>query len=320
MKIVAPRFRKPPMRMLVFGPVGSWKTSTLAQVPNLLWIDLHGSTSVLNPAPALAFDPEVADSRPATYSDFRDMLQAICREHKGEFDGVATDGLDDLEQLYLIPEALRRCGAKTLNEDFWAPARMLLQVHKELWGDYERLWQAGFALYFTAHDQNLERVNPDGLNYLVKDIALFYQPGKTGGVNCPAVWRDQMDHVLYLTTEGQAIRRLNEKDKIARAVGDPTKHVAYLRSEGWLDSVKTRRLEELKSPLTVDSPEQLWQTVSETWDRGFCADPEKLRAIASARIEAMIAGGKTKNPDKAREMLAAAQDVPALQALIQKLK
>ncbi len=319
MKIVAPRFRKPPMRALVFGPVGSWKTSTLAQVPGLLWIDLHGSTSVLNPAPACAFDPEVAGARPATYGDFRDMLRAIREEHRGEFEGVATDGLDDLEQLYLIPEALRRTQAKSLSDDFWAPARVLHSLHKEIWGDYERLWQAGFALYFTAHDCNIERVNPDGLNYLVKDLSLFYQPGKTGNVNCPAVWRDQMDHVLYLTTEGQSIKKA-EKDKIAKAVGDPTKHVAYLRSEGWLDSVKTRRLEELKSPLSIDSPEQLWQTVSETWERGFCVDPDKLRGIASARIESLIASGKTKNPEKAREMLAAAQDVPSLHALIQKLK
>ncbi len=307
------------MRFLVFGPVGSWKTSTLAQIPNLLWIDLHGSTSVLNPAPAMAFDPEVAGTRPTTYGDYREMLRAIREECKGQFDGIATDGLDDLEQLYLIPEALRRTDAATLSDNFWAPARMLHTLHKEIWGDYERLWQAGFALYFTAHDQNLERVNPDGLNYIVKDLALFYQPGKTGSVNCPAVWRDQMDHVLFLTTEGQAIKK-GEKDKIAKAVGDPTKHVAYLRSEGWLDSVKTRRLEELKSPLAIDSPEHLWNTISETWERGFCVDSEKLRAIASARIEALITSGKTKNPEKAREMLAAAQDVPSLHALISKLK
>ncbi len=319
MKIVAPRFRKPPMRMTVFGPVGSWKTSTLAQIPNLLWIDLHGSTSVLNPAPALAFDPEIAKDRPASYGEFRDLLREIREEHKGEFEGIATDGLDDLEQLYLIPEALRRCGAQTLADDFWVPARMLHSLHKEIWGDFEKLWQSGFALYFTAHDQNLERVNPDGQNYLVRDIALFYQPGKTGGVNCPAVWRDQMDHVLYLTTEGQTFKK-GEKDKIAKAVGDPTKHVAYLRSEGWLDSVKTRRLEALKSPMTIESPESLWKTVSDCWEQGFCVDIDKLRATASARIEALIASGKTKNPDKAREMLAAAQDAPALHALIAKLK
>lgn len=303
---------------MVFGPVGSWKTSTLAQIPSLLWIDLHGSTSVLNPAPALAFDPESAGARPTTYGDYRDMLREIIK-HKGEFDGVVTDGLDDLEQIYLIPEALRRTDAQVLSDNFFAPARMLHTLHKEIWGDYEKLWQAGFALYFTAHDQNLERVNPDGMNYLVKDIALFYQPGKTGGVNCPAVWRDQMDHVIHLTTEGQSLKK-GDKEKIAKAVGDPNRHVAYLRAEGWLDSVKTRRLEELKSPMTLESPEQLWTAVRDCWDQGFCADMPTLRSIASAKIEALIKSGKTKNPEKAREMLDAAQDVPSLHALISKLK
>lgn len=319
MKIIQPRFRQPPLRMTVFGPVGSWKTSTLAQIPDLLWIDLHGSTSVLNPTPAFAFDPEVEGARPTTYGDFRDMLRTIREEYKGQFAGIATDGLDDLERLYLIPEALRRTDKKTLSDDFWSPARMLLSLHKEIWSDYEKLWQAGFSLYFTAHDQNLERVNPDGFNYLVTDLALFYQTGKTGQINCPAVWRDQMDSVIYLTTEGQLIKK-GEKDKIGKATSDPTKHVAYLRSEGWLDSVKARRLEEIKSPLTIDSPATLWNSIWNTWEQGFCVDIDKLRAVAAQRVEAYISSGRTKNPEKAREMLTAAQDVPSLHALINKLK
>lgn len=294
MHIVKSRLRIPAQRGIVYGPLGSWKTSTLAHIPRMLWDDWHGSTNTLAVQPDAAWDPATMDGRPKHWGDLLDHLADV-RKLRGDYDGLITDGLDDVEREILIPEALRRSGKTALSEDFGRPGELLLQLHKELKSAYEELWRAGFNLWFTCHDQKIEMVNPQGANYLSIDLALYYVSGKVGKTNCPVVWRDWADHVIYLTTMGQRVIK-GDKDKVGKAVGDASQHVAYLRREPWLDSAKERRLDSLDSPLLIESPGELWRAVDGAWKRSF--NPAELRA------EALELGGKKEGVDV--EVLAAA--------------
>jgi len=318
LKPIPPKPRIPGVRAIWYGSPGSWKTSTLAHADRALWLDFHGSTSVLSVQPAVAWDPAVLGARPPLYVDLVDTLRALV-PLKADYDTVIIDGLDDIERLYLVPEALRLSDKKSLSDDFWSPARVLLQLHRAILLEFEKVWQAGFNVHFTCHDQLLERKNPDGFDFQAIDLALFYLSGKVGNANCPAVWRDWVDWCIYLTTSGRIVKR-GEKDKIGKAVGDPDKHVAYFAGEAWLDSAKGRRLEELRSPMTLESSAQLWSTVMECWRRAYAFDPEELRTEAMRLTEALIARGGTKNPDKARAAVTDAADVPSLLAIINRLR
>lgn len=315
------RPRQPPLRAIWYGSPGSWKTSTLAHAEKALWLDFHGSTSVLSVQPDCAWDPTLLGARPPLFIDLIDTLRAIAQPAiRARFDTIIFDGLDDIERLYLVPEALRRTGKAALSDDFWGPSRVLMQVHRDLMNEVEKLWQAGYNLHFTCHDQLLERKNPEGFDFQAVDLALFYLSGKVGNVNCPALWRDWVDWCIYLTTTGRSVKR-SDKEKVGKAIGDPDKHVAYFAGEAWLDSVKGRRLEELTSPLSIDSSSTLWHTVMDCWRRAFLFDVEELRAEATRMAEAMIASGRIKNADKARQTIAdAAGDAKALLALINKLR
>lgn len=269
--------RTPPLRAILFGEVGMWKTSTAAHVPRALWIDLHGSTATLARQPDCAFDPLSAD-RPETFPEFIDLLRDVSR-YRGEFDAIVTDGLDDIDRLYIRPEALRRSKCEALGDNYGKPYDHVVTLHNEVVAAYESLYHAGFNLIFTAHTQNVERVNAEGANFMVTDIDVTYQSGKVGKWDCPSIWRDWVDIVAYLTTEGRRVSAA-KGEKIAKATGDLDQHVAYIRCESWLEA-KGRRLDTLASPLPIASPEECWRALSSGWADSF-ASLETLKAQARA--------------------------------------
>lgn len=269
--------RTPPLRAILFGEVGMWKTSTAAHVPRALWIDLHGSTATLARQPDCAFDPLSAD-RPETFPEFIDLLRDVSR-YRSEFDAIVTDGLDDIDRLYIRPEALRRSKCEALGDNYGKPYDHVVTLHNEVVAAYEALYHAGYNLIFTAHTQNVERVNAEGANFMVTDIDVTYQSGKVGKWDCPSIWRDWVDIVAYLTTEGRRVSAA-KGEKIAKATGDLDQHVAYIRCESWLEA-KGRRLDTLASPLPIASPEECWRALSSGWADSF-ASIDTLKAQARA--------------------------------------
>jgi len=282
--------RTPPLRCILFGEVGMWKTSTAAHVPRALWVDLHGSTATLARQPDCAFDP-LTGERPDNYPAFIDLLRDISR-YRNEFDAVIVDGLDDIDRLYVRPEALRRAKADALGDNYGKPYDHVVVLHAEVIAAFEALYHAGFNLIFTAHTQNVERVNAEGANYMVTDIDVTYQSGKVGKWDCPSMWRDWVDVCAYLTTEGRRVTAA-KGDKIAKATGDLDQHVAYLRCESWLEA-KGRRLDTLASPLPIASPEELWRAISNGWADSF-ASLDTLRAQVHALGAVKLSADKLDN-------------------------
>ena len=123
LQIVKGGVRRPQMSCILFGPPGTWKTSTLACAQRALWLDFHGSTKTMGERPDCAWDPETGEGRPGNYPDLVDLIRDIAADKKlrAEHDWLMLDGLDDVEQEFLLPEALRRADAKALGLELLPP-------------------------------------------------------------------------------------------------------------------------------------------------------------------------------------------------------
>lgn len=272
--------RVPPLRVILFGPPGTWKTSTLGCAKRALWLDFHGSTATFRERPDALWNPETGENKPVGYPDLVDAIRAVAGDKKlrHDFDWLMFEGLDDVEEQYLIPEALRLADAKALGDQYGKPHDHLLRVHHEFKHELEALTRAGWNMGFSCHAQNIERVNADGANSLVCDMKLTYVAGKLGKWDAPSIWRDWADHCVYLDMEGGKYVK-SDKDKIAKGAGSfGTSRLAYLRGEPWLEA-KTRRLDGTKSPMTVASPEDLWELLEGKWRSSFAAPDPTLEAL-----------------------------------------
>lgn len=311
MNIVRKKQRTPPLRVVLFGPAESWKTSSLNCIGDrALWLDFHGSTATLSEQPNSLFDPTKPSARPELLSDLEDDLKRVAEDKKlrEEFDWIIFDGLDDIERLYLVPEALRRAGTSGLGEAYGKAYDCLVTLHGDFLRTVEALWLAGYNIGMTCHEQRIERVSAEGANFMVVEMKLAYQAGKVGKWDAPSIWRDWVDVCAYLTTEGRKVVK-GEKDRIGKARGDVDQHVVYLGGEAWLDSAKARRCESLESPMKISSPLDFWERLTSTWQRSFMRDEEleKLRAEVRAIAESLGA------PAAAFKAIAKAADKGALE-------
>lgn len=313
----------PPLVVILFGPPGSWKTSTLGCAAGAVWGDFHGSTKTFQRKPRRLWDPVTGANKPVGYPDLVDVVRDLAADRKaatalGPRPWLMLDGLDDIEEQYLIPEALRRADAKTLDENFFKPCNHLLAVHQEFRHELEALTRAGWSLGFTCHAQNIERVNADGVNTLVCDLKLTYISGKLGKWDIAPLWRDWSDHCVYLDQEGGKFSKL-DKERIAKGSGSYTGgRLAYLRGEPWLEA-KVRRLDNVPSPQSIKSPAELWALLCDQWAESFDTGAlerrrEEVMALAQANAAAF------KAPEKLFAAVAAAKSVSELNKIAAQIK
>ena len=311
--IVKRAVRTPPARIILFGPPGTWKTSTLGCAPRALWGDFHGSTATFGERPDSLWNPETGAHKPVGYPDLIDVIRDVAADTalRRDFDWLMFDGLDDIEEQYLIPEALRRAEAKTLDENFFKPCNHLLAVHQEFKHELEALTRAGWSLGLTCHAQNIERVNADGANTLVCDMKLTYISGKLGKWDLSPIWRDWADHCVYLDMEGGKFGKTEKGDKLAKGSGSYTGgRIAYLRGEPWLEA-KVRRLDGVPSPQSIKSPDELWALIYGKWAESFDSGAlERRRAEVMALAESVAAS--IKAPEKLFAAIASAKSTDAL--------
>lgn len=307
----------PPLTIIIFGPPGSWKTSTLGCAERALWADFHGSTKTFQRRPRSLWNPTTGANKPVGYPDLVDVIRAVAGDKKllaagGPRPWLMFDGLDDIEEQYLIPEALRRAEASTLDENYFKPCNHLVAVHQEFKHELEALTRAGWSLGFTCHAQNIERVNADGANTLICDMKLTYISGKLGKWDISPMWRDWVDHCVYIDLEGGKYGKI-DKEKLAKGSGSYTGgRMAYLRGEPWLEA-KVRRLDGVASPQSIKSPEELWALLYGKWAESFDAGAlERRRAEVMALAETYAKTAELKAPEKLFAAVAGAKSIDAL--------
>lgn len=285
--------------------------------------------------PARAWNP-FRPERPENFADFMDVQAQLAKDSKSIQERLGAsgddrtwllyDGLDDIDRLFIRPEALRshpKC--KSLSDEFNKPYDTVLDLHQKVLQSFETLYYLGYNIGLTCHVQNVERVSSEGHNYMVTDLDVSYVAGKTGKWDCPSIWRDWVDGVVYLTTESRRVVK-GEKDRIgkasdvkaaqdARAAGQEESHLAYLRPTSWLEA-KCGRLERLPSPMRFSSPQELWSALHDGWRESF-ASLEDLRAQALKLGEEKV---PAKNLDIFRQAVADAPDSDAVLEIIRTLQ
>ena len=273
--------------------------------------------------PDALWDAETGAGRPGSYPDLVDMIRdvAASKELRRDHDWLILDGLDDVEQEFLLPEALRRADAKALSDNFFRPCDHLLAVHLEFRRELDALARQGWNIGMTCHAQNIERVNADGVNCLVCDLKVMYVSGKLGKWDAAPIWRDWVDHCVYLDMEGGKYQKLGDKDKIAHATGSYTAgRVAYLRGEPWLEA-KVRRLESVPSPMKCGSPDELWAVLWGKWSESFDSGAlERKRAEVLALAQVYFAAGGKGSQEKLQGAIGAAKSTGALDKIAATLR
>ena len=274
----------PPLVVILFGPPGSWKTSTLGCAEGAVWGDFHGSTKTFQRKPRRLWDPVSGAHKPSGYPDLVDVVRDVAADKKllaslGPRPWLMLDGLDDIEEQYLIPEALRRADAKTLDENFFKPCNHLLAVHQEFRHELEALTRAGWSLGFTCHAQNIERVNADGVNTLVCDMKLTYVSGKLGKWDIAPLWRDWADHCVYLDQEGGKFSKL-----------DKAKARVLSASSKTIEIYKDSRIGVNGLPETIEKVQALVAAGLATFDgdAGVVTFRQPTRLSASGMFDAML--------------------------------
>ena len=174
------------------------------------------------------------------------------------------DGLDDIEEQYLIPEALRRADAKTLDENFFKPCNHLLAVHQEFRHELEALTRAGWSLGFTCRAEHRarerRRAQHAGLRHeahvrqrQARQVGHQRRCGETG-LTTASIW------TWRAGSSASSTRRKSPGRQAATPAGvSPT-----CVGEPWLEA-KVRRLDSVSSPQSIKSPDELWALLYSRW-------------------------------------------------------
>ena len=157
-------------RRVISGPEGVGKSTLVAAIPDILFIDVEGGSDEIDVSRYKFRDNDKLAHVPKTWNEVRGAIRDLT-ENPSRWKAVALDTLDRLEAL-----ATRYC----LNRDSTPQKKMtglesygynkgpqiILDEMMLLFGDLDRLRnERGIDVYITAHVQIRKAPNPSGEEY-----------------------------------------------------------------------------------------------------------------------------------------------------------
>jgi hypothetical protein len=306
---------------MIWGPPGVGKTETLSQIPGIVFVDLHGSTSKVDVVRVC--DPwSVDESRPPqTFEELRELLTDLAtnpryhwpKQHgdKAESAALAFDGAHDIDRMIQTSAALDH-NAPSLDAIQWkAGYPTVIRKWQEMLTDLATFQaKTGAGVWFTAHDRTMIVPNPDGPEFLAFSPNLFYKGGEKNCFDASKEIVGWCDTVLYLTIE-DSVRRggyaqtdvglaqiadnKTEKEKFAKA-GSSGRRACYTRYTGWCQYAKNRI--GLPSVLYGSSAAALWAQYQKRVEQYHTVDPVVLRALIDDLLAEAKKPGAAKFDEK----------------------
>jgi hypothetical protein len=191
-----------PVRLVVYGPAGTGKSTFAAGAPAPLFFDFEGRTSHL----------DVARVRPQSWDETLQFMGEVANAGPAEFKTLVFDTLDHME--LLIHAYVCKKNGWTSIEDPGFGKGYVSALHEwaRFLGACETLNGRGFNTVMLAHSMLGTVKNPAGEDYNVYALKL------KGGAKTSAsdLIREKVDLVGFARFEDFA-RKANPKDQLAKA-------------------------------------------------------------------------------------------------------
>lgn len=213
-------------RLIIYGPGGVGKTTFAVQAPGVMVINLNKGL-VDNEIPRAGED--VKDWKGLTK-----LLDDLIKDPEfAAIETVVLDTVNDAERL-CINYLLNEVGGKnhqpvqTLNDvgnGFGSGTNMLLECMRQLYSYFDRMWEMGKRIIFTAHEK-LETVkNPDGWDYQRYNMSVQDKVA--------ALYVGNVDAVLFARTDMTVTNQVFDK-KRAKALDGDGRFLYTTEKAGWV--------------------------------------------------------------------------------------
>lgn len=191
-----------PVRLVVYGPAGTGKSTFAAGAPAPLFFDFEGRTNHL----------DVARVRPQSWEETLQLMAEVANTGPGEFQSLVFDTLDHME-LLIHAYVCRKNGWETIEDPGFGKGYVsALSEWSRFLAACEVLNGRGFNTVLLAHSMVGTFKNPTGEDYNVIGLKL------KGGAKTSAsdLVREKIDLVGFAHFEDFS-KKENPKDKLAKA-------------------------------------------------------------------------------------------------------
>lgn len=230
--------KRPPDRMLVYGPEGTGKTNFARQFPDPLFIDWDHSTDHLD----VARIGDKDEPPPQTFAHLRDFLELLRTDssYRGHSKTLVFETLDHVERAIIWPETCRRWkpeGNKPKPQQiddigFQKGYPAALNVWHELLEQLSLLQaQTGMSIILNAHSTVKTMTNLGGSDFSTYEPALH--TGKNA--NAAELVRGWAETVLFFGIEDFSFKEEKDADN-KKKVGkgrSQGEHYIITRHTGW---------------------------------------------------------------------------------------
>ena len=299
-----------PLRMLVYGPEGVGKTSLLADVPDLILLDVEGGSDAVD-VPRYPFHDGPGGHVPRDFAAVLAAIEDLIANPSKEIRAVGIDTIDALEAM-LWKHVCKAAGFESIEAFGYGKGyQVALDEWRKLFARLDALRATGVSVLMSGHSFVKPFKNPEGEDYDRYQLRLNE---KSAGFV-----KEWFDVVGFLHFEHGAKEIAGSRDKRKRGWMTNVRVIEFARAAAW-DAKKRRAF-----------PDAVYLDAAHPW-----STIEAARTQARAGIETMLAeietelqrigaetlttpAGKTTSASAIREMIAGA-DASVLMRILSGLR
>jgi len=223
-----------PQKVFLYGKQGVGKTTFAATIPNILLIDVEGSSQEIDCSRVL----------PESSAAVINILKEMQKDAQG-FANICIDSADSLDQM-MIEDICRTGGKETINDFGFGKGQLMLEAKwMEVIRYFDSLKKIGFGILLIGHHQIVRVEDPrfDTYDTIQMNVSKRIVP----------LLRDRFDSILFCDWEKEQVKQKNGRSTML----DSDKRIVYTtHSESF--EVKSRKTLPPIVPLEYEALEVLF--------------------------------------------------------------